>query len=224
MPLTLIIADCGLELIPKRIRNHPSVKRNFSKKLYASQLLDVALHHSAMKVLKHSNKRGRPDILHICLLNALSSVVNKKGYLNLYFHTYKDRLFKVDPTIRISKNYNRFKGLMAKLLIDGMIKAGEEILIYELNKSLKKFIEQSKNSKLYIMKTEGKALKDYKELFPQNLEKDHIIIVGGFQKGNFSNYVSKLPGRNISLSSHPLTSWVSVYKIITYYELMNGIY
>ncbi|MEJ2278890.1 MAG: hypothetical protein P8Y70_14255 [Candidatus Lokiarchaeota archaeon] len=135
MPLTLIITECGLELIPKKIRTHSAVKRNFSKKLYASQLLDTAIHHSAMTKLSDSNKRGRPDILHLCLLNALGSILNKTGNLELYFHTYKDRIFKLNPEIRISKNYNRFKGLMANLLIDGVIKADNKILINEIKNS-----------------------------------------------------------------------------------------
>ncbi|MEJ2249259.1 MAG: hypothetical protein P8Y97_06310 [Candidatus Lokiarchaeota archaeon] len=137
MPLTLIITECGLELIPKKIRTHSAVKRNFSKKLYASQLLDTAIHHSAMTKLSDSNKRGRPDILHLCLLNALGSILNKTGNLELYFHTYKDRIFKLNPEIRISKNYNRFKGLMANLLIDGVIKADNKILINEINQPFK---------------------------------------------------------------------------------------
>jgi rRNA small subunit pseudouridine methyltransferase Nep1 len=223
MPLNIILVECGLELIPKKIRNHPSVKRNFSKKLYASQLLDVALHHSAMRILNDFNKRGRPDILHICLLNALSSVLNKTGHLNLYFHTYKNRLFKLNPEIRISKNYNRFKGLMAKLLIDGMIKAEKEILIYELNKSIDRFISQSKSSKVYIMTEDGDFLKSYKELFNPNLDDDYVVIIGGFQKGKFSNSILNLSEEKISLSNYPLTAWVTVYKILTYYEIINNI-
>ena len=54
MPLTIILVECGIELIPKEIRNKPSVKNNFSRQIYASQLLDNALHHTAMKNFKNS--------------------------------------------------------------------------------------------------------------------------------------------------------------------------
>ncbi|GAG78396.1 unnamed protein product, partial [marine sediment metagenome] len=54
------------------IRKHSAVRKNLSSQIYASQILDNALHHSAMKNLKNSEKRGRPDITHLCLLNPLN--------------------------------------------------------------------------------------------------------------------------------------------------------
>ena len=62
MSLTIILVDCGLEIIPKQIRRNPSISRSISQKNYSSQLLDNALHNSAMKNLKNFEKRGRPDI------------------------------------------------------------------------------------------------------------------------------------------------------------------
>ncbi|MFX1589174.1 MAG: 16S rRNA methyltransferase, partial [Promethearchaeota archaeon] len=100
MALTLIIAECGLELIPKEIRDHPSVKKNIRSKNYASHLLDNALHHSAIVKLKNFEKRGRPDILHNCLLNALGSPLNKNKQLKIYFHTVNNRVFELNPEIR----------------------------------------------------------------------------------------------------------------------------
>ena len=121
MPLIIILAECGLELIPKEIRQHSSVKRHLSHKNYSSQLLDNALHHSAMNNLSNKEKRGRPDIAHLCILNALGSSLNKSGSLELFFHTIRNRIYRINSEIRITRNYNRFKGLMAKLLIDNDI-------------------------------------------------------------------------------------------------------
>ncbi|MCP4762410.1 MAG: 16S rRNA methyltransferase, partial [archaeon] len=131
-PLTIILAECGLELIPKTIRKYSSVQRNLSSKNYSSQLLDNALHHSAMKDLKDFEKRGRPDILHACILNALGSPLNKSGKLNLYIHTTNDKIFKFNPEIRIARNFNRFKGLVAKLLMESEIIADGTPLITQI--------------------------------------------------------------------------------------------
>ena len=87
MPLTIILAECGLELIPKEIKKHPAIQRNLKIERPSSLLLDNALHHSAMSKLDNKSKRGRPDILHLCLLNALGSSLNKSSNLNLFFHT-----------------------------------------------------------------------------------------------------------------------------------------
>ena len=105
MPLIIILVECGLELIPKQIRNQPSVKRNLKVKKYYSLLLDTALHHSAMKNLKNHEKRGRPDITHICLLNALGSPLNKSGNLKIYVHTIHNRIFDINSEIRIATYY-----------------------------------------------------------------------------------------------------------------------
>ena len=76
MPLTIILAECGIELIPDEIKDHPAVQKNLQKENYASRILDNAIHHNAMKKLNNYEKRGRPDITHICLLNALGSPLN----------------------------------------------------------------------------------------------------------------------------------------------------
>ncbi|MHA1468569.1 MAG: 16S rRNA methyltransferase, partial [Promethearchaeota archaeon] len=142
MSLTIILVDCGLEIIPKQIRRNPSISRSISQKNYSSQLLDNALHHSAMKNLKNFEKRGRPDITHLCLLNALGSPLNKLEKLKLYIHTIHNKIFEINPDIRIARNYNRFKGLMAKLLIEERIATEDSILISSVNENLQNLINK----------------------------------------------------------------------------------
>jgi len=145
MPLIMVFAECGLELIPKQIRSHPAVKKNLSSRIYSSQLLDNTLHFSAMKNLKNFQKRGRPDITHVCLLNALGSPLNRNGNLILYIHTINNKIFKFTPEIRIARNYNRFKGLIAKLFIDGSIETETSKLITPFEGSLKYLIAKFEN-------------------------------------------------------------------------------
>jgi len=109
MPLIIILVECGLELIPKEIRHHSAVKKNLSPEKYSSQLLDTALHHTAMRNIENPKKRGRPDIAHLCLLNALGSPLNKTGNLNVFIHTINNKIYEFNREIRIARNYNRFK-------------------------------------------------------------------------------------------------------------------
>ncbi len=218
-PLTIILADCGLELIPKQIRKHSAVQRNLSSKNYSSQLLDNALHHSAMKDLKDSEKRGRPDILHVCLLYALGSPLNKSGNLNLFGHTLNDKIFKFNPELRIARNFNRFKGLMAKLLIDGEITANGTSLITQIDTSVKNLIERLNKSEIILFSSKGKLVKTPKEVFPDAKSQNYIAIIGGFQKGGFSEEILSLSDNLISISKHPLDAWNVVGKVITYFEI-----
>lgn len=222
-PLTIILAECGLELIPKHLRKHSSVQRNLSSKNYSSQLLDNALHHSAMKDLKDSEKRGRPDIIHACLLNALGSPLNKSGNLNLIVHTFNDKIFKFNPELRIARNFNRFKGLMAKLLIDGEIIANGTSLITQIDASLKDLIERLNNPEIILFSSKGKLVKTPQEMFNKEISFEHVIIIGGFQKKGFSKEILSLSTNLNSISKFPLDAWNVVSKIITYYEIAHDI-
>ncbi|MFX1274538.1 MAG: hypothetical protein ACFFBP_10745 [Promethearchaeota archaeon] len=223
MPLTIILVECGLELIPRNMRNHPSIKKQLVEKNYRSQLLDNALHHSAMKTLKNSNKRGRPDILHACILNALGSPLNKSGNLRLYVHTIKNKIFKFNPEIKITRNYNRFKGLMAKLLIDGNISFEKSELISSIKGNLNQLLELIKDKELIIFSSKGRLINDYKTLFPKPLSKNYVALVGGFQKNTLSSDILALSDNIISISRYSLDAWIVISKILNIYEILHEI-
>ncbi|TFG00858.1 MAG: hypothetical protein EU541_01195 [Promethearchaeota archaeon] len=221
--LNIFLVECGVELIPKRIRSHPAVKRNLSMRNYSSQLLDNALHHSAMHNFKNRSKRGRPDIAHLCLLNALGSPLNKSGGLRVYMHTVKDRLFEFNPEIRIAKNYNRFKGLMAKLLIDNGIRVNETYLIKPLKKTLEQKIHDVEHPEILIFTENGKHT-SHNDLYIKSPSKEYVAIIGGFQKANFSEAVLSLSNEYVSISETALNAWIVVSRAIIYYELANNIF
>ncbi|MFX1279753.1 MAG: 16S rRNA methyltransferase [Promethearchaeota archaeon] len=223
MPLFIIFVECGIELVPKEIRKYSAVRKNLSEHIYSSQLLDNALHHSAMKNLENREKRGRPDISHLCLLNALGSPLNKCGYIRIYLHTINNKIFEFNPDIRIARNYNRFKGLMAKLLIDSNIGINGNQLISEVKSNLQDLISTFNNPDIILFSHKGELVIDYNEIFLNDASKDTVAIIGGFQKGNFSDDILALSKKIISISHYPLDAWIVTNKIITYYELNNKI-
>ncbi|MBY8984878.1 MAG: 16S rRNA methyltransferase [Candidatus Lokiarchaeota archaeon] len=223
MPLIIILVESGIELIPKEIRNHPAVRKNFSAQLYSSQLLDTAFHHTAIRNLKNPEKRGRPDITHLCLLNALGSPLNKSGNLRLFIHTINNKIYKFNPEIKIARNYNRFKGLMAKLLIDGDVNANGIPLISEFKGELQELIDKFKDPRIFLFSSRGKLIQNYKELYSEDLSENIVAIIGGYQKGNFSDYIMGLCKNLISISKYPLDAWVVISKIINMYELSHNI-
>jgi rRNA pseudouridine-1189 N-methylase Emg1 (Nep1/Mra1 family) len=124
--LYLILAESGLELIPNELGKHPAVRKNISRFGDIGKILDVALHHSAMKNIRNSRSRGRPDIVHKFLIDTLASILNKWNLLRIFVHTYDDRLFEINPYMRPPKDYNRFKGVIYRLLKDETIKIDED--------------------------------------------------------------------------------------------------
>ncbi|NVM19165.1 MAG: hypothetical protein HWN80_15740 [Candidatus Lokiarchaeota archaeon] len=223
MPLTVILAECGLELIPEEIKNHPAIQKNIKKDSYPSQLLDNALHHSAMVKLKNFQKRGRPDITHSCLLNALGSPLNKSGNLKLYIHTLNNKIFEINPQIKIARNYNRFKGLMAKLLRENEIRTKELLLISQFNGNLRDLVKSFKKKEILIFSSRGELVKYHLDLFDKDLTRNYIAIIGGFQKGYFTEDILNLSDKIVSISNYSLDAWVIVNKIVSFYEITNDI-
>lgn len=223
MTLIIFLVECGIELIPKEIRSHSAVRKNLSAQIYSSQLLDNALHHSAMAKLKKPEKRGRPDIAHLSLLNALGSPLNKSGNIRLFLHTINNKIFEFNPEIRISRNYNRFKGLLAKLLIDNDITINGTQLISLFNGNIQNLISTIDNPKILLFSKKGKLIKNYNEIFYEDINRNIIAIIGGFQKSSFSAELLNLSKDIISISKYSLDAWVVVSKVINFYEISHNI-
>src|ERR687890_2718860 len=134
--LTLIIADAALETIPNEIANHAAV-RNHARRLQQKSseiLLDRSYHHAAMKRLPNSLKRGRPDIVHFSLMEALATPLFMEMKLKVYVHTINDKIITIADNLRIPKSYFRFEGLMVGLFKDKVIKSNnDESILMELS-------------------------------------------------------------------------------------------
>ena len=223
MPLIIFLVECGLELIPEQIKKHPAIRKNIVGNNYASLLLDNAIHHSAMIKMNHREKRGRPDILHNCLLHALGSPCNKKGLLTLYIHTIHDRLFHFHSDLKITRNYNRFKGIMAKLLIERTISFEGKSLISEIKVPLNRLIKNIKKADIKLLSSKGNLISHHLTIFPKDSSKNEVVIIGGFQKGSFSQKILDLGKEIISISKYSLDASIVVNKIINFYEIVNNI-
>ncbi len=223
MPLTIIFVECGLELIPLEIRKHPSIQKNLKKDSYPSKLLDNAIHHSAMVRLENNEQRGRPDITHACLLNALGSTANKSGNLKIYLHTFENKIFEINPDIKIARNYNRFKGLMAKLLMENEIRIKNLLLISEFKGTLGELVNSIDNKEVILLSNKGELAESPLLLFDNDLTKDFVVIIGCFQKGFFTDGILELSNRLVSISHYSLDAWVVLSRVITLYEIANNI-
>ncbi|MFX1589804.1 MAG: hypothetical protein ACFFC1_16790, partial [Promethearchaeota archaeon] len=148
---------------------------------------------------------------------------NKNKQLKIYFHTVNNRVFELNPEIRITRNYNRFKGLIAKLLIDGKIQFEKSYLIKELKENLRELIKSIKKKEVLLFSSRGDLIQHHLDLFQKDISKNYIIIIGGYQKGNFSKETLELSNRIISISQYSLDAWIVVGKIISFYEIINDI-
>jgi len=223
MPNTIfLLADSALELVPKELINDEIIIKNAKKrkKNSSSILLDSSLHYKAMYKIKDSEKRGRPDIVHISLLSIIGAplIKDEKESVKIYIHTYNGEILEVNPETRIPKNYNRFIGLMEQLFTNKIISSKGKILLQVKNVSLEDLIKEIPmvNRMLFTSKGDLINLPKYFEKFVDN---DLLLIIGAFPHGYYSEKIQKLSENKISIYPSSLDAWIVLNRIIFSREL-----
>jgi len=217
--LTLILAESALETIPKSLWKHPSIIRYCEKhgKQPEFILLDRSYHHAAMKTLKDSEKRGRPDIVHFALLEALGSPLNKEALLQVYVHTFSDYVITIAPETRLPRNYNRFVGLMEQLFEFKRIPPTGQPLLTLKKQKLPQLLQTIKPTYVLAFSRKGKACTLEDAISMLSKEKP-VAIVGGFPHGHFSERTAKLVDETVAIDPEMLETWTITSRLIYEYE------
>jgi rRNA small subunit pseudouridine methyltransferase Nep1 len=221
--LTIVLAESELELIPNEIISHPAVLSytKLRNKKARSLILDSNFHYSALKKLKEGERRGRPDIVHIFLLNSLESILNKKGKLKIIIHTRNDQAIFINSKTRIMRNYNRFIGLLEQLFEKKKIVTEEKILL-ELRENfpLEKIIEKEEYDSVITFSENGKFvnLPDYLTDLRNKKIENILCIVGGFPSGDFHFDVKKYSDDVISIFEERLNAWSVSNELLAFFN------
>jgi rRNA small subunit pseudouridine methyltransferase Nep1 len=213
----LLLVEAELELIPDSIRNHPGIKtyaRNAGKEP-SKILLDSSFHHNAMQSLKDGQRRGRPDIVHMCLLLALDSPVNKSGHLQIYVHTRDDKVIWVNPNVRLPKNYSRFIGLMEQLYEKKVIKSETEILLSIEDKTLPELLDELGTWNVLFCE-QGDDV-DTIDFLKDRKGKNLALLIGGFPHGEFTTAL-QVAQEKIRIGSESFAASTVVAKALFSYE------
>jgi len=219
--ITLIIAETALETIPDEIAVHAAV-RNHSRRLQQKSseiLLDRSYHHVAMKRLPNSLKRGRPDIVHFSLMEALATPLFMERKLKVYVHTINDKIITIADNLRIPKSYFRFERLMSSLFRDNIIKSSEGSILMELsNGTFADLVNIIKPNIVIGLSTVGVQSKAQKVAENASSVDRSCIVVGGFAKGHFSENVTRYLGPTYAISNIGLEAHVVIARILYEYE------
>ena len=216
--LYIILAESSLELIPKKIHNHPSVT-SYSKKFKknsSNTLLDNSWHFGAMKGLDNEIKRGRPDIIHLTLLSLCTTPVFYKNKIKVFVHTVNDEVISINNNTRLPKSYHRFQGLMEKLFLTKKIESEDEILMEMKNSSLSQLVSKIKPTRIIGLTTQGQKISLDKLV--EQIEENSCIILGGFQKGHFSNETEKIIEESFSINDSSLEAHLVASRLAYEYE------
>ena len=216
--LSVILAESSLELIPKSIQNHPSVVSHAKKleKKPSEILLDNSWHFAAMKGIDNEHKRGRPDLVHLCLLEACTIPLYLENKIMMYLHTIDDKVIFVGKGVRIPKSYHRFEGLIEKLYKEKTIESDGKILLELKELNFAKLLDHIKPKKVIGLSIEGisNSFQNIASIFDDN----YSVVIGGFQKGHFSELVKNRIDELYCIDKKSLEAHVVVGRILYEYE------
>ena len=216
--ISLIFAESSLELIPKEIQDHNAIISHSKKlgKKPSEILLDNSWHFAAMKNLKNIYKRGRPDIIHFSLLESCSIPLYFENKIKIYVHTINDEVIFLGSNIRLPKSYHRFTGLMEKLFAEKKIISNEKNLLKLKKMNFNKLIDEINPSQIIGLSIDGKASNF--EGVAKKLNENSCIVIGGFQKGHFSEKLEKKLDYIFRVDNRSLECHIVTNRILYEYE------
>ena len=216
--ITIILVESSLELIPKEMYKHSSVisySKKF-KKISSQTLLDNSWHFGAMKGLDNEIKRGRPDIVHLTLLSLCTTPAFYENKIKVFIHTINDEIISINNKTKLPKSYHRFQGLMEKLFFTKKIQAEDEILMKLKQSSLSELLSKIKPNQIIGLTTKGQ--KNTIEKIVKQIPENSCILIGGFQKGHFSNETQRIIEKSFSINDLSLEAHIVASRLVYEYE------
>lgn len=216
--ISLILSESSLELVPSELKHHPSVVSHARKlgKLPSEILLDNSWHFAAMKGIKNEIKRGRPDLVHFSILEATTIPLYLQNKLKFFVHTVDDKVIHFGQNVHVPKSYHRFEGLIEKLYQEKKITTDNDVLLELKEQTFSELLEQINPSKVIGFSTKGTS-KSYEKIAAE-ITNDTCIVLGGFQKGHFSDSVENKINDLYSIGDESFEGHVVIARILYEYE------
>lgn len=216
--ISIVLAESSLELVPYELQSHPSVTLHAQKldKDPSGILLDNSWHYASMKGINNELKRGRPDLVHFSILEATTIPLYFQNRIRLFIHTIDDKVIQVKENVRIPKSYHRFAGLIEKLFREKTVKANGQELLSVRDQSFRELIDDLNPTQIVGLSTAGKP--STFEKVSAGLSDDSCIVIGGFQKGHFSEPTTNKFTELFSVGDTSLDAHIVVSRLLYEYE------
>lgn len=200
--------------MPREIWTHPAVVSRARKAgaRPGEMLLDRSYHHAAMKKLDSAWKRGRPDIVHFALMEALSTPLFASGRLQVFVHTVNDRIITIAGNLRIPKSYFRFEGVMTALFRDGIVKSDDNVLLEMRDGTMEQLVRQVAPEKVVGLSSAG-VQSSAQQVVSKNAG-DMMFVIGAFPKGHFSEKTTQLFSCTYSIENMGLEAHVVIARLL----------
>jgi len=218
----IVLFDSNVEAIPSEvasgrasIRSQDSIKRGKGQ-----AILDRAVHHFAMRRLPNSERRGRPDIVHVSILSIADSPAYSDGLVNFVVHTVGDKVIVPTTAWRPPRNYRNFLGLMEDLLQFGRAPSTGRAVLRLENSTIKGAVDRTRADRVVLLSSHGNLSSLSEEV--KGL-RSHVVayLVGGYAKGEPRQEVVQLADKIVSIHRSPLSSSTVISRLL--YEIEKSI-
>ena len=205
--LHVVLAGAEVELAPEDIAGHPAVRTTAKEqnRKGTEVLLDQNMHAAAIRQLPDGERRGRPDILHYCLLVLLESPLNKEGRLKVLIHTRNGELVNIRADTRLPRGEARFQGLLSKVLRDGASQDKSPLLWSDGVRTPAQVLAECKGPVVRLDET-GEAMPPL-DLARRAVGGDLTLVLGAFPAGDFGPDWVKAAPTAASIFPQALNAW-----------------
>lgn len=224
--LRVLLAEAELELVPTEIAGHPAVRASAKAqdRRPGQVVLDQNLHGAALGKLEDGARRGRPDIVHYCLLTLLESPLAKAGGLEVAIHTRHRLLIRVKPDTRLPRGEARFQGLMGKVLREGRSQDKKPLIWVEGEGELTPAQALHAFAKGPVLRLDegGAGLSPADIAARADAAGDLTLVLGAFPSGAFlPEWVEAVP-EAVSIWAEPLNAWAVAAEVAAGYRARWG--
>lgn len=212
--ITFILAEAELELVPEEIQAHPHVLARARRRRRAPEhlLLDQASDHKAMRELPEGDRRGRPDILHLCLLLVQDSPLNKRGLARVLVHTRRNELIRVRQDARLPRSQSKFYQLCEDLLRQGSVPRDDPLLTLEWDRDLASIVDEAPAPRVLL--DEGGAPARSPFFADLARQGDLTVVLGAFPRGSYRQARGEWFDHAASVAAEPLSAWSALVPVL----------
>ncbi|MEK6974981.1 MAG: 16S rRNA methyltransferase [Candidatus Thermoplasmatota archaeon] len=212
--LHIILAGAEVELAPESIAGHPAVRTTAKEqnRKGTEVLLDQNVHSTAIRQLPDGERRGRPDILHYCLLVLLESPLNKEGRLKVLVHTRNGELVNIRSDTRLPRGEARFQGLLSKVLRDGASQDKQPLLWSDGVRTPAQVLAECKGPVVRLDEA-GEAVRPA-DLARRAVDGDLTVVLGAFPAGDFTPDWLKAAPTAASIFPQALNAWAVASEVV----------
>ncbi len=140
----------------------------------------------------------------------------------MFFHLRDGRVFSVAPNTRLPRNYNRFLGVLAQLLLKDHVPDEKPFLMELVAGTLPQFFGPRAYDHVCVLTRTG-VIMDLPRHFEQGGDGKWLCVIGAFQEGFFHpptmQEFRKQPFHLMSISPSGLTAGTVAGRVLYAYEM-----